>query len=188
MFQCIGSCLSDWYDLYVISPTNKRGLVKSEKVVRWGKLKTSEIKRLAITFARTRAFSIRRVGFSVSSRIFPSCQRLCVPTILCYFYVYLLHSITTLCSLADNQHCCRLPVVATPCRLPAHFSNPSQGLAMGRVPLGTAGWLTGRTMPVRKMQIASGGMKWMKWMGAEWWNEWMSEWLLLWAVSSKPDI
>jgi len=36
-------------------------------------------------------------------------------TILCYFYVYLLHSITTLCSLADNQHCCR----ATPNS--AHF-------------------------------------------------------------------
>lgn len=183
MFQCIGSCLSDWYDLYVISPTNKRGLVKSEKVVRWGKLKTSEIKWLAITFARTRAFSIRRVGFSVSSRIFPSCQRalcahnsmlfLCLSASLHYDFMLFSRQST----LLPPSRCCH------PLSPPGPLFQPILGVGNGQSTVGYR-WMAYWADNARAKNANCEWRNEVNEVNGRRMMEWMNEWVIV-AVSRE---
>lgn len=58
----------------------------------------------------------------------------CVPTIRWDFMFICLHSITTLCSLADNQHCCPRCTVPPAAVVVVHFvglgAAPSAGAKM----------------------------------------------------------
>jgi len=88
----------------------------------------------------------------------------CVPTIRWDFMFICLHSITTLCSLADNQHCCYcccclLPLFSVCCLL-APFD---LDLDVDRD--GDCSLLVARTMPVQKCKLQ---LEWDKRM-----TEWM---------------